>query len=413
MNPMSSGAMDFSSVPEKPADVIFDTKTKYKADSNPNKLNLGVGAYRDDNLKPYVLNVVKKAETRILKDLEDGVTNKEYLPIGGDMEYCKLSQQLILGEDNRQLNSGCVAGIQTLSGTGSLRVLGEFVKLFFPNATMWLSSPTWGNHKKIFAKAGLNQKSYRYWKESTRGLDFEGLMADLGSAKRGDVVLLHACAHNPTGVDPTEAQWRQIGHLCKRQGLFALFDSAYQGYGTGDLVKDRFAVTLFADMGLSFMIAQSYSKNLGLYGERAGCASVVCDSPETAKACQSQLCGVVRPMWSNPPKHGAYIVKKILGDPQLFKEWQTELQFMVRRILTMRDQIRSNLEKLGTPGTWNHVTDQIGMFSFTGLTKEQVLYMRKKYAIYFLTNGRISIAGLSTKTVQYFAKAADDAIRNA
>jgi len=405
--------MTFADVPIKPPDVIFDTKTKYKADPNPNKLNLGVGAYRDDDLKPYVLNVVKKAEALMLKDLNDGVTNKEYLPIGGDQEFCKLSQKLILGDDNRQLNNGCVAGIQTLSGTGSLRVCGEFIKLFYPNSTIWLSNPTWGNHKKIFAKCGLNQQLYRYWDSSTRGLDFQGLMADLGSAKRGDVVLLHACAHNPTGVDPSDAQWRQIADLMERRGLFALFDSAYQGYGTGDLIKDRYAVKVFADKGMSFMIAQSYSKNLGLYGERAGCASVVCTSPAEAKACQSQLCGVVRPMWSNPPKHGAYIVKKILGDPQLFKEWTVELSFMVKRILSMRDQIRSSLEKMGTPGTWNHITDQIGMFSFTGLTKEQVLYMRKHYAIYFLTNGRISIAGLNSKTVGYFAKAADEAIRNA
>lgn len=410
---MNSGAMTFSAVPIAIPDAIFDTKAKYKADTNPKKLNLGVGAYRDDDLKPYVLNVVKKAERLMLKDLEDGVTNKEYLPIGGDAEFCKLSQKLILGEDNKQFNSGCVAGIQTLSGTGSLRVLGEFVKLFYPNASIWLSNPTWGNHKKIFAKAGLNQRSYRYWDESTRGLDFRGLMDDLSHAKRGDVILLHACAHNPTGVDPTKSQWGEIADLCERKGLFALFDSAYQGYGTGDLVQDRYAVKVFADKGLSFMMAQSYSKNLGLYGERAGCASVVCTSPSEAKACHSQLCGVVRPMWSNPPKHGAYIVKKILGDPQLYKEWKTELSFMVKRILSMRDQIRSNLEKMGTPGTWNHITDQIGMFSFTGLTKAQVLYMRKKYAIYFLTSGRISIAGLNSATVGYFAKAADDAIRNA
>lgn len=410
---MNSGSMTFADVPIKPPDVIFDTKTKYKADPNPNKLNLGVGAYRDDDLKPYVLNVVKKAEALMLKDLNDGVTNKEYLPIGGDQEFCKLSQKLILGDDNRQLNNGCVTGIQTLSGTGSLRVCGEFIKLFYPNSTIWLSNPTWGNHKKIFAKCGLNQQLYRYWDSSTRGLDFQGLMADLGSAKRGDVVLLHACAHNPTGVDPSDSQWRQIADLMERRGLFALFDSAYQGYGTGDLIKDRYAVKVFADKGMSFMIAQSYSKNLGLYGERAGCASVVCTSSAEAKACQSQLCGVVRPMWSNPPKHGAYIVKKILGDPQLFKEWTVELSFMVKRILSMRDQIRSSLEKMGTPGTWNHITDQIGMFSFTGLTKDQVLYMRKHYAIYFLTNGRISIAGLNSKTVGYFAKAADEAIRNA
>jgi len=411
LNPMAGG-IDYSNVPALPPDPIFHTKTAYKQDPDPRKLNLGVGAYRDDNLKPYVLAVVKKAEQEILSDLMDGKTNKEYLPIGGDAEFVGLSQKLILG-DSPQLANNCVAGVQSMSGTGSLRVLGEFSKLFFPNCTIWLSNPTWGNHKKIFRKAGLNQKMYRYWNAAQRNLDFNGMCADLNTASRGDVVLLHACAHNPTGVDPTQAQWNKIADICESRGLLALFDSAYQGYGSGDLVQDRYAVELFAKRGLSFMIAQSYSKNLGLYGERVGCASVVCKSAAAAKNVQSQLCGIVRPMWSNPPKHGCYIVKKILNDPTLYKEWQIELKFMVRRILSMRSAIRKGLEGLNTPGTWNHITDQIGMFSFTGLTADQVMYVRNKYHIYMLKSGRISIAGLSTKTVDYFNKAVDEAIRNA
>jgi len=410
INPMT--VIDYRSVPAKEPDAIFHTKTQFKKDPDPRKLNLGVGAYRDNNLKPYVMPVVQEAEKRILAQLEAGEINKEYLPIGGDPEFCALSQRLVLG-DSQQVKTGCVAGVQALSGTGALRVLGEFTNLFFPEATIWFSNPTWGNHKKIFAKAGLNQKMYRYWNPAERNLDFQGMCADLEEAKPGDVILLHMCAHNPTGVDPTRQQWDQICALVQRKRLFALFDCAYQGYGSGDLVKDRYSVELFASKGMSFMIAQSYSKNMGLYGERVGCASVVCKDSVTAKAVSSQLCGIVRPMWSNPPKHGVYIAKTILSDPILYEQWKVQLKGMVDRILLMRSSIRRMLEQFQTPGTWRHVTDQIGMFSFTGLTKAQVLYVRDKYHIYMLTSGRISIAGLSTSTVNYFCKAVDEAVRNA
>jgi len=409
LDPMATA--DFSCVPAKAPDAIFHTKTQFKEDPDPRKLNLGVGAYRDDNLKPYVMPAVLEAERRIIAKLESGEINKEYLPIGGDKEFCVLSQRLVLGDNCDQIKNGCVAGIQTLSGTGALRVLGEFTKLFFPETTIWMSNPTWGNHKKVFMKAGLKQNLYRYWNPAKRNLDFEGMCADLEGAKPGDVLLLHMCAHNPTGVDPTTEQWDAIAELVERKKLYAFFDSAYQGYGSGDLVKDRYAVELFGRKGLSFMISQSYSKNMGLYGERVGCASVVCKNSATAKAVNSQLAGIVRPMWSNPPKHGVYIAKTILSDPALCQEWQEQLRAMVDRILLMRKSIRETLERLKTPGTWRHVTDQIGMFSYTGLTKSQVMYVRDKYHIYMLTSGRISIAGLSTKTVGYFCRAVDEAVR--
>jgi len=408
LNPMS----DFSHISGKAPDAIFHTKTQFAKDSDRRKLNLGVGAYRDDMLQPYVLPVVKVAEKRILAQLEAGEINKEYLPIGGDKEFCEVSQGLVLGDDCVQRRNGSVAGIQTLSGTGSLRVLGEFAKLFFPETTIWLSNPTWGNHKKIFSKAGLKQNAYRYWNPSQRNLDFDGMCADLKRAKVGDIVLLHMCAHNPTGVDPSHQEWNAIAELINRKGLIALFDCAYQGYGS-DLIKDRYPVELFARKRMTFFIAQSYSKNMGLYGERVGCASVVCNDSSTAKAVNSQLCAIVRPMWSNPPKHGCYIAKTILSDPTLYQQWTIQLKGMVDRILLMRSSIRKNLEQLGTPGSWRHVTDQIGMFSYTGLTKSQVLYMRDKYHIYMLTSGRISIAGLSNSTVKYFCTAVDDAVRNA
>jgi len=402
----------FSTVQELPPDKIFFTKSAFKADTDSRKINLGIGAYRTNDGKPYVLNIVKKVEADLLADENKGLINKEYLPIGGDAGFVKLSQQLILGDNSPSMKNGFVAGVQALSGTGALRLLFNFIANNFPNAIVYKSAPTWGNHRKIILKAGLAQRDYRYFDASTKGLDFQGMCEDLSKAPRGSVILLHACAHNPTGVDPTNAQWNKIADICAAGGLLPLFDCAYQGYATGSLTNDRYATTLFDARGMEMLIAQSYSKNMGLYGERAGCASVVCRTPEAKKAAQTQLCAVVRPMYSNPPKHGAYIAKRILGNPTYYAAWQEELSMMANRILAMRKQLRNEVEKLGTPGKWNHITEQIGMFTYTGLTKAQVLYMRKKYHIYFLESGRISVAGLSTSNIGYFANAMDDAVRN-
>jgi len=402
----------FGNVPVLPPDAIFHVKTSFKADSSPQKLNLGIGAYRTEAGKPYVLNIVKKVEADMLADVQAGRINKEYLPIGGDAEFVDLSQRLILG-DCAAVREGRVAGVQALSGTGALRLCCNFVKNFFPSSVIYKSAPTWGNHRKIIKRAGLAQRDYRYYNAKTRGLDIEGMLEDLAAAAPGSVILLHACAHNPTGVDPSRDEWVRIADLCERNQLIPFFDCAYQGYATGDLEADRFAVQLFEKRGIEMLISQSYSKNMGLYGERVGCASIVCKTAEAAKAAGTQLRGVVRPMYSNPPKHGAYIAKRILGNPQYYNAWKEELQDMSNRILEMRTMLRNEVERLGTPGTWNHITDQIGMFTFTGLTREQVLYMRKKYHIYFLESGRISIAGLSTRTVPYFANAMLDAVRNA
>jgi len=401
----------FGAVPVLAPDKIFHTKSAFKADTSPSKMNLGIGAFRTDDGKPYVLDVVKKVEADLLADTQAGKLNKEYLPIGGDAEFVGLSQKLILG-DSACVGAGLVAGVQTLSGTGALRVLCNFVKNFFPSAVIYKSAPTWGNHRKIIMKAGLAQRDYRYYDPKTKGLNIEGMLEDLSAAAPGSVVLLHACAHNPTGVDPTTAEWSRIADLCQAKKLIPLFDCAYQGYATGSLTNDRAAVTMFADRGIEMLIAQSYSKNMGLYGERVGCASVVCSDPASKKAADSQLRGVIRPMYSNPPKHGAYIAKRILGDPVYFKQWEVELKMMSDRILEMRKALKAEVDRLQTPGTWNHIMDQIGMFTYTGLNKEQVLYIRKKYAIYFLESGRISVAGLSSKNVRYFAEAMDDAVRN-
>ena len=282
---------------------------------------------------------------------------------------------------------------------------------FEPKPVVYMSNPTWGNHPAIIGRAGLEARKYRYFDAATRGIDWAGLMEDLGAAPDGSVVLLHACAHNPTGVDPTDEQWAELAKLVAAKGFFAVFDSAYQGYATGDLERDCSAVKIFVEAGLDFMTCQSFSKNLGLYSERIGCLSCVTASPEAAQAVESQMKLIARPSYSNPPSHGARIVTRILGTPELYSRWTAELKQMSQRIMDMRAAVRSGLEKLGTPGTWNHVTDQIGMFSFTGLTADQVAVLQSEHSIYMLPNGRISLAGLTPTNVDRFVKAVDAVVR--
>lgn len=398
----------FNHVEKLPPDAIFHTKARFKADPDPRKINLGIGAYRTDQGKPYVLQVVRNVEAELLVD---PTLNKEYLPIGGDAEFVAASQYLMFG-DCDAVSEGRIAGVQTLSGTGALRILANFLKNNFPGITIYKSSPSWGNHRKIFLKAGLNQGDYRYWDARTRGLDYEGMLEDLRNAPNGSAVLLHACAHNPTGVDPTQEQWQGIMEVMKEKNHLTFFDSAYQGYASGSLDNDAFAVRLFVSNGMEVLLAQSFSKNLGLYGERVGCASVLCASVQTKQAVDTQLRAIVRPMYSNPPKHGCYIAKRVMNNPVRFAEWVQELEGMSGRILEMRSMLREALERKGTPGSWNHITDQIGMFSFTGLTPQQVEYIEKTYHVYMLKSGRISMAGVSSSGVDYIAEAMYQAITN-
>lgn len=402
----------FQDISVAPPNAIFLTKANYLKDSHPDKLDLGIGAYRTDEGKPFVLSVVKKAEQLILSDSS---RTKEYLPIGGMPELIKLSQNLILGNTSKAIADQRVAGIQTLSGTGALRVLCEFLSKFFPNAPIYLSRPTWGNHDAIAQESGLRPVYYSYWDSETRGLDLDGMLGDLLMAPNRSIIVLHACAHNPTGVDPTEEQWDRILQVVREKHHIPLFDSAYQGFATGDLDNDAKAVRKFVDAGVECLIAQSFAKNLGLYGERVGCASVVCKNEKIAKAVRSQLELIVRAMYSNPPRHGAAIVTTVLSDPVLFEEWKQELLMMSGRIKQMRSLLHSELSKLGTPsisGDWDHIVSQIGMFSFTGLSPDQVEKMIQKHHVYMLKNGRISMAGVTTKGAAYLARAIDDVVRN-
>ncbi|KAL0297277.1 UNVERIFIED_CONTAM: Aspartate aminotransferase 3, chloroplastic [Sesamum radiatum] len=405
----TSGSLNsvFDHLVRAPEDPILGVTVAYNKDPSPVKLNLGVGAYRTEEGKPLVLNVVRRAEQMLVNNSS---RVKEYLPIVGLSDFNKLSAKLILGADSPAVQENRVTTVQCLSGTGSLRVGAEFLARHYHQRTIYIPQPTWGNHPKVFSLAGLSVKTYRYYDPATRGLNFKGLLEDLGSAPSGAIVLLHACAHNPTGVDPTLHQWEQIRQLMRSKALLPFFDSAYQGFASGNLDADAQSVRMFAKDGGECLVAQSYAKNMGLYGERVGALSIVCRSADVASRVESQLKLVIRPMYSNPPIHGASIVATILKDRSMFQEWTIELKAMADRIISMRQQLFDALRSRGTPGDWSHIIKQIGMFTFTGLNSKQVAFMTKEYHIYMTSDGRISMAGLSSRTVPHLADAIHAAV---
>lgn len=304
-----------------------------------------------------------------------------------------------------------MATIQALSGTGALRVGAEFLSHFYPTSkAVLIPRPTWANHGAIFNRAGLEVSEYAYYDPKTMGLDFDGLLKDLNAAPQGAIVLLHACAHNPTGVDPSPEQWQGILKVIKEKKLLPFFDSAYQGFATGDLDRDGASIRLFAEAGFEILLAQSFAKNMGLYGERVGALSMILADASIKPAVESQLRVTARTMYSNPPKHGAAIANAILRDAGLFGRWKLELKGMADRIISMRHKLKDELIAVGAPGTWDHIVNQIGMFSFTGLSPEQVDYMTAKWHVFMTRNGRISMAGLSGDKCRYLAEAMKDAI---
>ncbi|XP_070506099.1 aspartate aminotransferase, mitochondrial [Chironomus tepperi] len=390
----------WSAVQMGPPDAILGVTEAFKRDTNPKKINLGVGAYRDDNGKPFILPSVQKAEEIMAKKALD----KEYAPISGPADFCKLSIELALGDNSEELKAGLNSTVQGISGTGSLRVGGAFLSSFFPgNKEVYLPAPSWGNHTPIFKHSGLNVKSYKYYDPKTCGLDFQGALDDISKMEERSIILLHACAHNPTGVDPTPEQWQELSALIKKKNLFPFFDMAYQGFASGSVDKDAFAVRLFIRDGHQIALAQSYAKNMGLYGERAGAFSLINSSKEEADRTLSQLKILIRPMYSNPPIHGARIVSTILSTPELRSEWLGDVKGMADRIISIRSKLRSTLENLGSKRNWQHITDQIGMFCFTGMNAEQSTRLSNEFSIYLTKDGRISMAGVTTKNVEYLA----------
>lgn len=365
-------------------------------------------AYRTEEGKPWVLPVVKKAEKAVV---EDDTLNHEYLPVLGLESYSSAATALLLGEDSIQIKNKNAFGIQTLSGTGALRLGAEFLARVMGRRTFYYSEPTWENHQKVFLSAGFTDgHAYRYWDPTTRGIDFDGLLADLRKAPEGAVIILHACAHNPTGCDPTKEQWVKIADVIEEKKLFPFFDSAYQGFASGDPVHDAFAVRYFVERGFEIFCSQSFAKNFGLYNERVGNLTVVQRNPATTAAVASRMTLLVRFNYSNPPAFGGRIVGKVLNSPELRQEWMDSIKTMSSRIIKMRKMLKSELETLKTPGTWDHITQQIGMFSYTGLNEAQVQILIEKYHIYLLKSGRINMCGLNEKNVKYVANSIYEAI---
>ncbi|XP_026079547.1 aspartate aminotransferase, cytoplasmic-like [Carassius auratus] len=403
----------FGEVPQAAPVAVFKLTADFREDQNPRKVNLGVGAYRTDEGQPWVLPVVRKVEKMIA---DDHSLNHEYLPILGLPEFRSSSSKIALGEDSPAIKDNRVGAVQCLGGTGALKIGAEFLRRWY-NGTdntktpIYVSAPTWENHNAVFSNAGFEDiRPYKYWDAGKRGLDLEGFLGDLESAPDHSIFVLHACAHNPTGTDPTQDQWKQIADVMKRKSLFAFFDSAYQGFASGNLDKDAWAVRYFVSQGFELFCAQSFSKNFGLYNERVGNLTVVAKDQDNLNRVLSQMEKIVRITWSNPPSQGARLVAITLNTPELFAEWKDNVKTMADRVLLMRAQLKEKLKALGTPGTWEHITEQIGMFSFTGLNSKQVEYLVKEKHIYLMASGRINMCGLTTKNIDYVAESIHEAV---
>lgn len=386
--------MFFEKIVAAPADPILGLTEEFKNDSRADKINLGVGIYKTNEGKTPILNCVKKAEEIILKT----ETTKSYLPIVGSPEYGRLVRELVLGADSEIIKADRARTCQAPGGTGALRIGADFLKQQGVTGKVWISDPTWANHFQVFGKAGLETAKYSYYDKATHGLDFEGMKACLKSASAGDAVLLHACCHNPTGIDPTPAQWEELAKLCAELKLLPFFDFAYQGFGNG-IEEDAFGIRTFLKYNPEVLIASSFSKNFGLYNERIGALTIVSADKDTADKVFSQMKIAVRANISNPPAHGALIVTTVLSDPELRAMWEQEVKEMRDRIKEMRDLFVAKLQNLGVSTDFSFISKQYGMFSFSGLDKDQVARLKSEFGIYIVGSGRISVAGITTSNI--------------
>lgn len=392
----------WSHLGEAKLDGNHATAAAFEADPSPLKVNLGRGVYKDDKGKSWVLPSVLAAEKRIL----ESHLSHEYLPFDGLKAFTKETAKFAFGADSKPLNEGRVVTAQTVSGTGALRVGAEFLSRFLPNSvdrTIYVSNPTYVNHYAVFGNAGFKVEHYDYFDPKTCKLNFEAFCKSVKDAPKSSVFLLHACAHNPTGVDPTQQQWTKLLDIFREKQHICFFDCAYQGFASGDTTKDGFAFGLFANNNIPILLAQSYAKNFGLYGQRIGAINVVVNQVEQAAKVKAHLNQVIRPMYSNPPAHGARIVSTVLGDETLRKQWDVDVNTMANRIISMRQTLVSTLER-ESKHDWSHITDQIGMFAYSGLTEEQVWKLRDKH-VYMNLDGRMSISGINSGNVHYLAEA--------
>jgi aromatic-amino-acid transaminase len=384
-----------------PSDPILGVTEAFVADPNPRKVNLGVGVYYDNDGKIPVLECVRHAESERLK----AVAPRGYLPIDGIAAYDRAVQELVFSKQKPN-----IVTVQALGGTGGLKIGADFLRQISPQAQVWISEPSWENHRQLFEAAGFTVKSYAYYDPKTHGLDFEGMKRSLDALPAGTIAVLHACCHNPTGVDLTKEQWQAVLEIVQARGLIPFLDLAYQGFADG-LSEDAYAARLFAEAMSPVFLSSSFSKSFSLYGERIGALSVVTGSEEEAKRILSNLKRIVRTNYSNPPTHGGQIVATVLGNPQLTSLWDRELGAMRDRIKVMRKQFVDGIHKRVPGADWSFILRQRGMFSYTGLTRDQVLRLRKEYAIYTIETGRVCVAALNTKNVDYIADAIAKVIR--
>jgi len=401
----------FSSVGPAPPIEVFQLTREYAADPSPLKVSLSVGAYRTEEGKPWILPPVKKAEKILADQVEAEEINHEYLPVLGLDSFSSAATRMVLGEAASSVTEGRAFGVQSLSGTGALKIGAEFLHRILGFDTVYYSDPTWANHDQIFRKSGFKSlNKYRYWDSDTKSINFSGLMEDLGAAPENSVLILHACAHNPTGMDLSQDQWKTICALVKQKKLFTFFDSAYQGFASGDLSKDAWSVRYFESEGMEFFCSQSFSKNFGLYNERCGNLTVVLNNRENVENFKAQITLIIRAMYSNPPSHGARIVDTVFKSPELYQEWEDCIKTMSKRIIDVREGLRSRLEALGTPGDWSHITTQIGMFSFTGLNPQQCEFLKNEKHLYLLKSGRMSLCGVNPANIDHVAQSIHEAV---
>ncbi|KAL4789699.1 pyridoxal phosphate-dependent transferase [Aspergillus venezuelensis] len=414
-------AVDLTSILPLPRDEAFAVTADFKVDSHPQKVSLGAGVYRDENSKSWILSSVREAKRRLF---EDPTLDHEYLPIQGYAPFLDAARDLILGNTE----GGSVVSVQTISGTGANSLAASFLASTLKPRHVFFSDPTWSNHSLIWEvhAPGVSQQTYPHrYATGTRNLDLDAIISVLDKhAVENDVVILHACAHNPTGIDPDHEQWRELADLIKRKGLFTLFDSAYQGFGSGDVDGDAWAVRHFRDVlcgsqpgsqgtGVEMGICQSFAKNFGLYGERVGAFHLVLPSPATDRSAgaKSHLLRLIRSNISNAPAFGARIVALILTTPELREMWEADLRTMSGRIRTIRTLLRAEIEKDPEAGDWSFLEEQIGMFSYTGLSERQVERLRDVHHIYLMRNGRVSMSGVNGGNVSYVAGAIVEAVR--
>lgn len=389
----------FSIIDMAPRDPILGVTEAFNADQNPQKVNLGVGVYSDDQGKVPLLSCVRKAEATLLEK----ALPRTYLPIDGLALYDKTVQFLMFGQDSAVVKDGRVVTAQAVGGTGALKLGTDFIKKFFPNAQVWISDPSWENHRAIFEAGDFVVNQYPYYDEATHGVNFAAMCTALEKAPSGSVIVLHACCHNPTGADLTNEQWNEVIALVTRRGLIPFLDMAYQGFAEG-IAQDGEVVRRFASVGVPLFVSNSFSKSFSLYGERVGALSIVSETKEESARVLSQLKRVIRTNYSNPPVHGAQVVATVLSTPELYNLWEEELSSMRVRIREMRALFVAKLKEAAPAYDMDFVMQQRGMFSYSGLTKEQVNRLREEFSIYAVDTGRICVAALNSRNIDYVVK---------